>query len=477
MKPTHYLFLVALLAGSSFFPSCRGVKTTGKDTLTAMPDNYQGTHDSSSAALLPYRQYFSDPGLVALIDEGISNNLDAAMALKRVEAAQAGVRMAKGAMLPTVSANAAFWQRKFGLYTMDGAGNITTDMLPGQIVPIHLSDYYTGLLTAWEVDLWGKLRNRKKAALSRYLSGVEGRNLVITTVVAEIAAAYYDLLALDNQLDVIRETIVIQEKAVELAAFQKEKAAANELAVKQFRAQLLNSQALEHETLQLITETESTINVLLGRYPQPVARNKAEFKKPLAISPTVGVPADLMSNRPDIRQAELELMASKADLKAARAAFYPSLNITGSYGFQAFRTDLLFQSPQSIAYSLLGNLVAPLVNRSALKAEFRSANAAQQEALCKYQKTIINGYVEVYNEVARISNLQKIAGLKAQEAEVFSQTVETAGELFRKSRANYIEVLMTQKNALDSQLQLLETKKRQYRAVIGIYKALGGGWK
>ncbi len=342
---------------------------------------------------------------------------------------------------------------------------------------LHLPDYYLGLQTTWEVDIWGKLRNKKKAAFSRYLSTSEGKNLVLTNLIAEVANAYYQLLALDNELDIVRETIQLQSDAFELVSIQKEATAANELAVKQLESQVLNSKALEYEILLKINEFENKMNFLLNRYPQTVKRNKSEFTKQLPFKIEVGIPADLLKNRPDIRRAEYELIGAKADLKSARAAFYPTLNIMGGPGFQAFKTGYLFMNPASMAYTVLGTLAAPLINRSSIKAVFKTANANQQEALFNYQKSILNGYIEVYNEIVTIKNLEKIHQLKSNEVAVLSEAIDASAVLFKTGRANYVEVLMTQKGALQSKIELVNIKQRQFNALVNIYKALGGGWR
>lgn len=289
--------------------------------------------------------------------------------------------------------------------------------------------------------------------------------------------AYYDLLALDQELDVIRETIQIQDRALSIVKLQKQTGKTNELAVKQFEAQLFQSKILEKEVLQQILETENKINFMLNRYPQPIQRDKSKFDEPLTIETNTGVPSDLLRNRPDIRQAEYNLTASKLDLKAARAAFYPSLNIIGAYGFQAFKTGFLFHTPESIAYTIFGGLTAPLINRNAIKAEFKSSTALQREAMYNYQQSIINGYVEVYNEISRIRRLQEIQELRSSEVNVLTESVEAASELFKTGRATYLEVLLTQRNRLDSRLQLVDAKRRQYFATVNIYKAIGGGWQ
>jgi len=477
MKNNNYKIIFSVLILCFALISCKISKPLENNTVKNMPQSFAASKDSSNSADIKWKGYFNDANLIELIDISLKNNMDMLIALQRIEAAGAVLLLRKGAMLPNLNFGVSAAQRRFGLYTMDGAGNISTQITPGQIVPINLPDYFIGLQTSWEIDVWGKLRNKKKAAIARYLSSVEGKNAVVTNLIADLANSYYELLALDNELDIIRETIKLQENALELISIQKQAGVANELAVQQFQAQVFNSKTMEFEVQQKITEGENKINVLMGRYPQAITRNKSELNKALPFNPSIGIPTHLLKNRPDIKKAEFELIASSADVKSAKAAFYPSLNINGSLGFQAFKTGLLFTNPQSLAYSLLGNLMAPLINRSAIKAEFKTANALQQEALYNYQKTILNGYVEVYNEVARINNLEKIVDFKTQQANALSQSIETSSDLFKTGRATYVEVLMTQQGSLQSKLEVIDAKKRQYHAIVDIYKALGGGWK
>lgn len=456
--------------------SCKPVNTIQDPPGRVMPATYQDGTDTTNSATLNWKQFFGDKYLVALIDSAIVNNWDVQIAMQRIQAAQANVLFRKGMLNPTANAGVAASLRRFGLYTMDGAGNISTEIQPNKIVPVDLPDYFIGLQTSWEVDLWGKLKNRKKAAIARFLATVEGKNLLTTNLITAVATDYYELLALDQNLKVLDETIAIQEKANELVQIQKEAAVANELAVKQFEAQLLNLRALRLDVLQWIAETENNINFLTGRYPQPVMRDTVFFSaSPVAIS--TGIPAALLQNRPDIRQAEMEVAAAKADVLAAKAAFYPSLNITGSAGFQAFKTGLLFKTPESIAYGLLAGLSAPVINRAAIKAEFNYATASQLESLYNYQKTIVNGYVEVYNEILRTKNLQQVIEVRSKETEALIQSIDISEQLFRTGRATYIEVLFAQQNALKAKLDLNEAKKNQFLTTVNLYKALGGGWR
>jgi NodT family efflux transporter outer membrane factor (OMF) lipoprotein len=425
----------------------------------------------------PRQKFFADTVLANLIENAVTQNYDARIAWQRIEQARASVLFAKGLLLPTVQAGGVAAVRRYGLYTMDGAGNATTDIEPGKIVPVNLPDFLVGFQSSWEADITGKLRNRKNAASARLLGSLEVRHWLVSNLVAEVATAYYELLSLDRELEIIWSTIQLQDNALNVVTIQKENGSANELVVNQFSAQVLNTRALEYDVRQAITETENRLNLLLGRLPQPIPRNSASFDARLVDSLMAGVPVALLRNRPDIRQAEWEVIASKADVRAARAAFYPSFNISASVGFQSYAPRLLFSSPESFVFTLVGGLYAPLVNRSAIKAQFNASNAYQTEALHHYHKTTLVAYAEVYNELTRMTNISRALQYKEQEAEALTRAIEVANDLYLRGRATYLEVLMTQQNALNARLDLVVSKKNQFINTIQLYKVLGGGWQ
>ncbi len=483
MRNLPYKYKNTVLVCTLFFliTGCKLLKTPEQlPALTPMPDAYPVAQKEGNSADIHWRNYFSDTTLTALIDTALQNNIDVRIAFQRIEMGRAQVEQAKGLTLPFVSGGGSTGQRRFGKYTMDGIGNYDTNfsnnISENQRIPEYLPDFTVGLQSSWEIDIWGKLRTRKEAALARYLSTVEGRNFVLTNLVADIALLYYELLAFENELDLIRETITLQNNELSIIQIQKDAGRANELAVKQFEAQVLNSKSIEVEVLQRILEIENRINFLLGRYPQPIRRNKSRFTTPLPGLVRAGVPVELLKNRPDVKQAEYELTATKAHVFIAKAAFYPSLNVTGVLGFQSFRPEFLI-TPQSIAYNIIGGLTAPLFNKSALKAELKTARAAQVEALYNYQRSMLNCYFEVYNQLVLINNLEKLHALKTSEADVLTKSIQTASELFSTGRATYLEVILNRKNALQSRIELIDVRKRQYYSLIHLYRSLGGGWK
>ncbi len=458
--------------------SCKTLNTNISIAEKKLPGTYNSTAtDTNNVAGINWKQYFTDPQLLQLIDSALAGNIDRQIALQRIEIARAGCRMAKAALLPYAQVNVSPAIRRFGLYTMDGAGNISTEITPGKIVPINLPDYYLGVQSTWEIDIWGKLRSRRSSAIASFLASQEGLHFLQSNIVADVATAYYQLIALDNELDIIRRTINKQKEAYEVIQMQKDAARANELAVQQFKAQLLGWQAMEYDALQRITVTENYINFIAGRFPQPVPRNKqAIFVAPPATISS-GIPAQLLQYRPDIREAMHLVQASKFDVKAAKAEFFPSLNITAAIGYQAFNPQYLFYTPASLAYTALGSLTAPLVNRNSIKAKFNSAKASQLTALYNYQKTVLNAYTEVINGLSEIQNLQQTYRLKKEQTEVLMSAVQTSRDLYTATKASYLEVLLVQQNSLQAQLELVQTGKQRHIAMVNMYKALGGGWQ
>ncbi len=444
-----------------------------------IPQNFNQEQENTdnNSGTTPWRQFFTDPNLVSLIETALKNNQELLITLQEIEIAKSGVLAKKGKLSPSVSAGVGAGLKKAGRYTSEGAGDATTEIEPGKEMPDPLGNFEGGLTATWEIDIWKKLRTEKESAVAHYLSTVEGKNFVLSNLIEEVANNYYELLALDNQLDIIQQYIKLQERALEISKIQKEAAAATELAVKKFEAELAKSKASEYTIRQQITEKENEINALLGRYPQPIVRTKESFMSTIPQTVYTGIPSQLLSNRPDIKRAELELKASKLDVEAARKEFYPSLEISATLGLEAFKPSYLVKMPESIAYNIAGELAGPLINKSAIKANFQTADARQIQALYEYDKTILNAYLDVANMMSKIKNIDQYYQLKSQETKALDQSIDIANQLFRNSRADYLEVLLNQRDALDAKMELIEAKQKQLSTVVDIYKSLGGGWK
>ena len=432
--------------------------------------------DTLNSGNVARQQFYADPNLRDLIELALKNNQELNITTQELQIAQNEVLARTGAYRPFVALQGGASVDKVGRYTLPGATVDATEIKPSVRTPDPLTNFMVGPVATWEVDIWRKLRNAKKAAVTRYQSSAEGRNFMVTNLVAEIATAYYELLGLDNELAIVLQNLGIQTNALQLVRTQKEATRVTELAVRRFEAQVLNTQGLQYGIQQRIVETENRINFLVGRFPQPVPRSSPDFSTLVPQTLLAGIPSQLLLNRPDIRRAELDLTAAKLDVQVARANFYPTLNISAGLGFSAYNPMLLLKAPESLIFSLAGALTGPLVNRYGITAEYNSATARQKQAVLNYERTVLSAYVEVANQLSNISNLAKSYDTKAEQVEALTQSVVISNTLFNAARADYTEVLFTQRDALESRFQLIETKVQQLTAMVSVYRALGGGW-
>ena len=476
MNLIRKMLLAGAFCSGMFYAGCKTPALVKAPEVKATPETFDNNSDSSNSAHIQWKDFFADKKLADLIDTALKNNQELAITLQEVAIAKNDIRTQKGKLFPVVEGGVGVGVEKVGRYTSQGAGDASTQIKEGKAMPEWLPDYFVGVSAHWEADVWKKLHNSTQAAVDRYLSTMEGRNFVITNLIAEIANGYYELLALDDQLRIVEQTIVLQKNALEVVRVQKQAAAATELAVKKFEAEVLKSQSLEFEIRQKIKAGENEINYLLGRYPQSIVRDTTGILNTALTQVSAGIPSQLLKNRPDIRQAELELSAAKLDVKVARAEFYPSFNISSSLGFQAFNPAFLVKFPESLLASIAGDVAGPLINKNAIRAEYLNANARQIQAVYNYEKTILNACIEVSTSLSNMSNYKEMYDLKNKQVNTLTSSIDIAGALFRSARADYLEVLLTQRDALEAKLELIETKLQQQQTVTNIYRALGGGW-
>lgn len=462
--------------------ACKVPKLSEKQTVKPLPMQFDSiavignNEDTANIAKINWKQYFKDSNLVSLIDTALQNNQEINILQQEIEMSRNDIQEKQGDYLPFVNAQAGAGVEKAGRYTETGALEDNIPIMDGRKMPDPMTDYALSVNARWEIDVWKKLHNATKAAVENYLASVEGKNFAVTHLIGEIASSYYELLGLDNQLKVLDENIDIQRKALEVVKAEMMSARTTELAVTKFEAELLKTQGFQYNIRQRIVETENGINYLLGRYPKHITRDGSSFFHPLPSMLNVGVPSQLLNNRPDIRQAEHEIAAAQLSVAVAKAQFYPSLDISASVGYNAFNPKYLFYTPKSLIYSLAGDLVAPLVNKKAIKAEYANANARQIQAIYSYQKTVLNAFVEVVNQVNKINNLGNTYKMQHGQVDLLKQSIAISNDLFKSSRADYIEVLTTQRDALESQFDLIETEVAQRVAEVKVYQALGGGW-
>lgn len=468
---------IAVLAATLIVQSCGIPKLSNKKKDYAVPSSYNTSTDTISSGKSLVKQFFKDQNLVALIDTAFKNNQELNMIMQEINISQNEIQARKGEYLPFLHVGGGMGMDRVSKYTRNGAVEENLDVAPNKAFPDPLGDFAFVGNVSWEVDIWKKLRNARKSAALRYLGTIEGMKFMKTQMVAEIAMSYYELIALDNRLSTLQQYISIQQNALEIVRLQKIAGMVTELAVKKFEAEVAKNKGLQYYIEQQIIVAENRINFLVGRIPEPVARNSANFINMVPDTIYSGVPAQLLENRPDIQQATLNLAAAEIDVKVAKANFYPSMRITAGLGLQAFNPAYFAKMPQSILYNLAGDLVGPVINRNAIMANYKNSNARQIRSVYNYQRSVLNAYIEVVNQLSNISNLKQSYSYRKQQVDALTESITISTSLFKTARADYMEVLMTQRDALDARFDLIETKLHQLQAVVKTYQALGGGWR
>lgn len=441
----------------------------------------QAGADTTSIGDLPFQQLFTDPVLGRLIDTMLAYNFELRQADKRIEIAQASFLMNSRLNRPTLDAVIGAQADKFGFYTMNGVGNydmnkssnITPEMrVPDPFVP----DLFVGVRSRWEIDLWGKMRAMRQASQQRLLAEQTGRQWLQTQLVAELSSLYYEWIALRYEQEVIDRNVKLQENALEIVKALKAGGRATELAVQQFSAQVYRTSAIRFVLAQQIAVAENRLNYLCGNFPASLAAGMPVMQQQLPGLVKAGIPAGLLSRRPDIKMVFHEFSAAFNDLEAARAAFLPTLAITPYFGLQGFRLPAFFNA-ESITTGLAAQLGAPLLARRQIRGQYAVANAELDRQWLEYKRIFREAVAEVQTSLQAILNLQQQFELKEKELEVLRAAVTTSNDLFTTGYANYLEVITAQQGLLEADIELVQIKKMQLQNIVQLYRSTGGGWR
>ena len=433
------------------------------------------TDMSTNSAVLPKDAFYNDPFLMDLIGQTLNGNQELKILSEEINIACNESYARSGEYRPFVTLGSGAGFDKVGRHTREGAVEDQLLVTDGTEFPEPLGDFLVGANVSWEIDIWKRLRNSQRAAAMRYLGTQEGRNFIVTRVVAEVAENYYELLGLDNRQLTLQATVEIQQRSLIVAKSRKAAGRATELAVRRFEAEVEKNISELSLIRQEIVEAENRINYLAGRYPQPVQRITGEFVDLNLGTLGSGVPSELLQNRADIREAERQVAAAGLDVEVARARFYPSVSLSAGLGWKAFSTGYLFRTPESLVYSLANEVVGPLINKRAIQADYRSANAAQLQAIYAYQQTVLEAHIEVVNQITKVENYRQSIIAKKRQLDALAASVDVANKLFQNARAEYVEVLLAQRELMEARMSLIDIKMEQLSAVVNAYQALGGG--
>ena len=462
--------IIAVLAISITTQSCFVAKDYSRPNVVR-EDLYRTeivASDSTSLADVSWNQIFTDPILQQHISTGLQNNLDIQIAMQTIKAAEASMKQGKAGYLPTLNLGADWTHQELSKNSQFGSilsqgGSRGTDQ------------YQFATNLSWEADIWGKIRSNKRATNARYFQTIAANQAVKTQLIANIASIYYQLLSLDAQVKLAEATLVNRNASVEVIRALKEAGSVNEVGVKQTEAQKFGTELLIADLQTNIALLENTMSVLLNSSPSKIERSTLEAQQ-FNQEITVGIPATLLRNRPDVVAAEYNLISQFEYTNVARSNFYPTLRITASGGFQSIDIKEWF-SANSLFANVVSGLTQPIFNQRRIRTQYEIAQSDQERAYLQFEQALLNAGKEVSDALAQYKNETYKIGLREQQVESLNLAANYSDELLNYGLVNYFEVLTVKDNALSTELTLIDNKFRQYNAIVQLYKALGGGWK
>lgn len=472
MKPnisrTDTLVIILLL----FLSACRLGKEYQQPALE-LPQQFNGVSyaDTSSIADVEWEAFFTNTALQQLIQKGLQHNHDLLIAMKRMDIAQLQVKQSKMLNLPEVN------------LLMTGQVNRPSDnSLNGLSVKTFLNQSYIGnynaaITASWEADIWGKIRGQKEIALTEYLQSAEAAKAVQTQLVADIAQGFFNLLMLDKQLEITRRNLVLSDSFMVVTRLLADAGLGNILAVQQAEAQKRSTALLIPQLEQNIAIQENALQILTGQLPGRVERAAAMNQLPVPADLSAGLPAAMVSRRPDVRARELALMAATARIGIAQANMYPALNITAGGGLESFKASNWFNIPNSLFGFAVGSIAQPIFRRRELKTQYEVAKLQREEAVIEFRQSVLRATGEVSNALVQLDKLKQQEQLATEQVNTLNRAVSSAQLLFRSDMANYLEVITVQSNVLQAELNLALIQRQQSEAMVELYRALGGGWK
>lgn len=472
------LYMQKRLLGTIFFlivvvlAACRVGRNYERPAL-ALPGQFNGSATApsdSSIAGVEWRQFFKDPVLVALIDTTLKGNYDLQIALKNIQSAQEYVKQAKVAWLPSLNVQA---NASTSYPSKNSLNGISLNTFLGAS---HIEDYNLVANLSWEIDVWGKIKRQKEAALADYLSSYEGARAVQTQLVADVANSYYNLLMLDEQLQIAKSNLSLADSIVQMMRLQKTAGDVTELAVQQAISQQQTAALLVPQLEQGIAIQENALRILAGQLPATLPRSGKLEEIRMWEQLSAGVPADLISKRPDVRSAEMTLVAANAQVGVAQASMYPALTLTASGGLNSYKAAKWFDI-NSLTGSVLGGITQPVFQRRQLKTQLEVAKIQRDQAELRFRQQALTAIGEVSNALVKIDKLQAQRQIATDQVQTLGVAVAQARLLFRSGLANYLEVITAQSNALQAELSRADVVRQQLSASVELYRSLGGGWK
>ncbi|HYK42855.1 MAG TPA: efflux transporter outer membrane subunit [Thermoanaerobaculia bacterium] len=430
------------------------------------PEAHRGQVAPATAASLadePWWDFFGDDALKALVDEALRRNFDVRVAAARVEEFRARAGIARSELVPQVN------------YQGQVAHGRQSDFVSGKTDSPTGTVFQANLGLSWEIDLWGRIRRLSEAALAQYLSTEEARRGVLLSVVSQVAESYFRLRELDRRLEIARGTTEAFQGTFDLFNRQLGGGVASGLQVSRAEAALGTAAAAIPDLERQIVAEENLLSFLLGRNPGPILRGKALNEQPIPNDIPAGLPSSLLERRPDVRQAEQQLVAANANVGAAIASFFPVISLTAAFGGVSPEISTLFSSGKS--WSIVGGLAGPLFEGGRLKNQLRVSRAIFDELAAQYEGTVRNAFGEVSTALVAHEKLAQVEEQQTRTVNAYREAVRLANIRYLAGLSSYVEVLDAQQQLFPAEIALAQTRSARLVNLVILYRALGGGWK
>jgi outer membrane protein, multidrug efflux system len=432
------------------------------------PGTYRGDSQSSTASSESlggekWWEVFQDPVLQQLIRTALQQNYDVRIAASRILQAQAQLGITRANQFPMVSAGAqAFSERN--------------PKISSSFPSYEANAGEVNLSVVWNLDFWGKYRRQTEAARASLLASQWGHRAVLTSVVSSVATAYFTLRELDLALDVSKETLAARQNSLQLTTLLAKNGSSSALDVRQSEQLVYTAAETIPDLERQISQQENSLSILLGDNPGPIPRGRPLTEQPNPPVIPVGLPSKLLERRPDIREAEATLVAANAEIGVAKAAYFPSISLTGTAGYESFALNNLFTHSQRM-WNGAGSLTQPVFAAGAIRSGLRLAEAQEQEMLLTYQETIINAFHEVSNSLVAYQKNREFREQQELLTAAAQDTDRLSKILYQHGGASFLQVLTSENNDLTAQLNLAQAQLNERLALVQLYNALGGGWE
>lgn len=458
MKRNFIIYTTAIFFSVLAFSSCKIGKKYVRPELNLPAEIVPGA-DTASIDGISWQSLYADTTLQRLITIALDNNKDMQIAAAKIKEMMATKRIAFADQFPEIGARIYSQKERLNY----GGNNPKTD-----------PEYGSKLTLSWELDLWGNLRWANEAAVAAYLQSVEARHALRMTLVAEVAAAYYELCALDQELDIVRHTLAARREGLRLAKLRFEGGLTSETSYSQAQVELARTETLVPSLEGKIKIKESDLSFLLGQYAGDIPRGLPLKEQRLPDTLPAGLPSALLERRPDMRQAELKLREANAQVGVAQTDLFPKINLTGNFGLENEELSNFIKSP---AWFVAGELLQPLFAMGKNRAKLKAARARYEQEVYDYQKSVLGAFKEVNNAIVTIRTAKEVRQSYEKLLESADTYVQLAQLQYINGVTSYMDVLDAQRGLLDAQRGLNDAMLDELLSAVYLYKALGGGWE